>query len=273
MTQRTALFARSHFILLALALTGWWLQGCGGGGGDAPPDADPTGYYTNTGSATVDDGTGMGGTTVINELQGMVTNTRLMMLSTNATTTIAYVGDITVSGVNFTGMVTVYENNIATQANIPVSGAIVPGSHIDGQLGGSSGLGRGDFLLNYATNDNGPVNVSTVVNTLDWDATNQTVFTWIGIDDSVSPNVNIYSGSGLSATFLNNCNFSGRFDPISGTHLYIVSGAMQGCANPEIEDQPYSGLASVRGANPNDRFVLILANGEYGLIDEYTRQF
>jgi hypothetical protein len=110
-----------------------------------------------------------------------------------------------------------------------------------------------------------------VVDTLTWQPVNDLVNVNVGISSHASPTVNLDAASGLGV--FDNCDFLGRLDPIAGTHLYTVSGAMSNCSiTPAVMDLPYSGLASVRGTDPTDRFVMVLTNGEYGISDEYYRQ-
>ena len=56
------------------------LQACGGGG-SSTPDANPTGYYDNSGTAAVDDDGAGAGSTAINDLQAMINGNRFMMIS------------------------------------------------------------------------------------------------------------------------------------------------------------------------------------------------
>ena len=70
---------------LFVLVLGFTLQACGGGGGGGGdptppttvPNADPKGYYNNTGSAALVSGN-------VTDLQGMIHNNRLIMLSANS---------------------------------------------------------------------------------------------------------------------------------------------------------------------------------------------
>ncbi|MCF6258052.1 MAG: cadherin repeat domain-containing protein, partial [Gammaproteobacteria bacterium] len=112
-------------------------------------DADPVGYYINTGTASVDDG--MDGTIDINDLQAMVNGTRIIMLS--AAHELLYDGTITsTNGNDFMADFTIYtsgENPVMATA----SGTITGGSSITGTLAGS-GVGSGTFSLIYADTNN-----------------------------------------------------------------------------------------------------------------------
>ena len=262
----------SHLLaVVSISLSAVLMFGCGGD--DSPPAApavtDPTGYYINTGDATVNADTLT--PLVITDLQGMVTSTQLTMFSANAI--LAYSGTITVSANSYSGTVTVYESGVATQPGVPVRGTITQGSRITGTMTGT-GLGNGSFTLDYATAPgNNAVDNSMVVDNLTWQPVNDLVNVNVGIFSYASPTINITAASGLG--IFNNCDFLGRFDPIPGTHLYTVSGTMNNCApstDSAIKALPYTGLASVRGSDANDRFVMVLTNGGYGIADEYYRQ-
>jgi len=111
--------------------------------------ADHAGYYSNAGTASVDDG--LGGTLGINDLQAMVTGTRIIMLSMDKE--LLYDGTITdITGDNFTADFTIYtagENPVTATA----SGTITAGSSITGTLTGA-GVGSGTFDLLYANTNN-----------------------------------------------------------------------------------------------------------------------
>ncbi len=137
------MLAAMLLVLSALALTG-----CFHNDDDpAPPpivNADPTGYYINTGTTS-------GGTLNITDLQAMVNGNRIMMMS--VTNELLYDGTITsISGNDFTADFTIYtagKDPIAAT----VSGMITTNSSISGTLTGT-GVGSGTFDLLYATTNN-----------------------------------------------------------------------------------------------------------------------
>jgi len=101
----------TYLPMLLLALLALVLQGCGDGVRVLPlSDADPSGYYTNTGYAQVMMADNTTPRTDITDLQGMVYDGQLMMLSDSKNVT--YVGTFTVSGNDFSGTVTVYEEDV-----------------------------------------------------------------------------------------------------------------------------------------------------------------
>jgi hypothetical protein len=257
----------SRFLAVAtLMASSALLSGCGGDDeAAAPVVVNPTGYYINTGDATVNADTMTPLT--ISDLQGMVTSTQLTMLSANEI--LAYSGTITVTGNSYSGTVTVYESGVATQTGVPVSGTITQGSTITGTL---SGIGLGTFTLDYAqAPGNNAVDNSMVQDNLSWQPVNDLVNVNVLITPDASPAFNLDASSGTG--IFNSCDFVGRIDPIVGTHLYTVSGTMSNCTTtPAVMDLPYTGLASVRGTDPNDRFVMVVTNGEYGINEEYFRQ-
>jgi len=125
--------------------------------------ADPTGYYTNSGFVDVKAGDN---TTqrLVQDLQGMVHNGQLMMLSD--TENLAYIGTFTVSGNDFSGSVTLYEAGVMVAENVPVDGMITAQAKITGTLRGT-GAANGSFQLDYAA-DNGPVTLETVARLIRW---------------------------------------------------------------------------------------------------------
>jgi len=261
-------------ILLALIVLA--LQGCSSD--DAPPptptpvpDANPTGYYTNTGFVDVMMADNTTPRPSITDLQGMVNDGKLKMLSD--TEGLSYVGTFTVTENDFSGSVTVYEAGVMTQDNVPLNGMITEGAKITGTLGGT-GAGNGTFQLDYAPlADNGPVDMPMVIppsNT--WLPVNNSDSFNISIGDDLEPIPNFgSSGSGQGA--FDNCTFLARIEPVPGRHLYTVSGAMKDCINGAIlMPDGYSGLVSVRGSAPGDRLIVVLSNGAYGITGEYVRQ-
>ena len=260
----------TYLPLMFLALFALALQGCGDGVRILPPsDADPTGYYINTGFVQVmmADNTTPRVTTA--DFQGMVTGNQFMMLGD--TDNLTYVGTFTVSGNDISGTVTLYEAGEATQEDVPLTGMVTATSKITGTLGGS-GAANGTFQLNYAPlGDNGPVDVAMVIHTLDWEPVTNADNFLISISDELVPIANFGSaGSGFG--IFNRCGFLGRIEPVPGIHLYTLSGVMNDCDNTGIlVPEAYSGLVSVRGIAPNDRLIVVLTNGAYGISGEYFR--
>jgi len=264
----------SPLLMIILALFALVLQGCssGGGGNDrGTSNADPSGYYTNTGDASVDDGAA-GTINSFDDLQGMVSpDGQLMMLSVN--TGVAYVGTLTVSGTNFTGSVTIYEAGVMTQNDVPIiNGMITEGATLTGDLDGTGRAASGSFTLNYAEGmDNEPVVLDQVYYNLDWIPVNNSENFALSIEDEAITNFG--SGGSGSGTF-DSCRFGGDIEPIPGIHLYTLSGDMRGCVDDAVLiPETYSGLVSVRGTAPDDRLIVVLTNGTYGIIGEYSRNF
>ena len=234
-------------------------------------NADPAGYYTNTGDASVDDGAS-GTIDNLNDLQGLVSpDGDLMMLSVN--TGIAYVGTITVTEGNFTGSVTIYEAGVAIEKDVPIiNGMITQGSSMTGDLNGTGRAANGSFTLNYAGGmDNEPVVLDQVYYNLDWIPVNNSENFTLSINEEPAPGTNFGNG-GIGLGTFNNCDFLGRLEPVSGRHLYTISGDMSRCDDATIlQPAGYSGLVSVRGTAPDDRLIVVLTNGTYGIIGEYIR--
>ncbi len=88
----------------------------------------------------------------------MVAGGQLMMLSD--TENLTYVGTFTVSGNNINGTITVYEADVMTRQNVPLTGLVAKGPKIAVTLRGI-GAAKGAFTLDYTPLvDNGPVDMA-----------------------------------------------------------------------------------------------------------------
>lgn len=262
-------------LVLGLMLT---LQACGGGGGDDPTppanvlNAVPTGYYNNTGTATVAGGTNNSQGS-ITDLQGMIHNNRLIMLS--AIQGLSYDGTIAVTGNNYSGTVAVYDDGTLLASNVPISGAINQGSTVTGTLTGT-GAGSGVFTLNYAANNSETAALSAVVRSTDWSAyIGGATFPFelfirptAGSTTTGTITENLAAGDGIFRA----CRMSGLIEPVSGTHLYTVSVTLSGCNPNTAADGTYTGLAATRTQNssiPNDRLLFVITNGTFSPSSEF----
>jgi len=144
-----------YFPTILLALLFLILQGCGGG----ENNANPVGYFTDIGVANVDNDAGK--TIKINDLQGIVMDDNIMMMSMSHK--IVYDGTITnISGNYFTADFIIYvEGKNPTTAT--ANGIITEGSKIEGRLTGS-GVGNGTFSLFSMPNEE--VDISNTINEL-----------------------------------------------------------------------------------------------------------
>ena len=245
-----SIFSTLIFIGLVLGM-----QACGGSGGGTPTpaDANPTGYYENTGIATVD------ATAAINDLQAMINGNRLMMISD--TEGLFYDGTITSISVNdFTANVSVFKHGepIASPS-ATISGTITEKSKITGTLTGI-GAGNGIFTLQYATTNN----LAADLTRIERDST--TPAQWEsdiggGGDTTrfevVSGTIGVPNFS--SNGFFAGCNVgSGSFTPINGTSLYEVTMNVTGCTTNPGADLTYVGLAAswTLGGSADDRLAI-----------------
>ena len=253
------------------------LVGCGGGGGGTPTptpapiaDANPTGYYDVTGTASV--GGGSGGTINISDLEAMVYNNRLMMMS--VVNNLMY--DITISkitGNDYTGTATIYTDGQNPVANVPVTGTITTGSFITGTLTGT-GAGNGTFNLTYANSNNQISAISRIENT-----TNTTWGAVIG--NGTKAFEFIINGAGSIVDDVNDvgglfnlCQIAtdvgqGAF-AINGTNLYKVSVRVYGCANPAVNNTVYTGLIATRSQiNVDDTLIFMMTSGTYSFSADF----
>ncbi len=260
MTPQCQTIRFSHLPMMLLALFALALQGCGDGVRILPPaqsDVDPAGYYTNTGTASVDNGAV--GTIDITDLQAMVDGNQIMMMSTAEG--LLYDGTITsINGDDFTADFTIYtdgDNPISATA----SGTITEGSSITGTLTGS-GVGSGTFILTYAMSNNQAADLARIKDRF-WDG-----------DGAVGPNY-VFSidaqgalTSQLAANFnvliFDGCEINGTVAPISGTSLYEVAATLTSCDEPAVDNTNYTGFAVSRTDSvADDTLVLVLSNGTY----------
>ncbi len=144
-----------YFPMLLLALLSLILQGCDSG----ENNANPVDYFTDIGVANVDSDAGT--TIKINDLQGIVMNDNIMMMSMSHK--IVYDGIITnVSENYFTADFIIFvegKNPTAATAN----GVITEGSKIEGTLTGN-GVGNGTFSLFSMPNEQ--VDISNAIDEL-----------------------------------------------------------------------------------------------------------
>ncbi len=239
-------------------------------------DANPAGYYINTGTASVDDG--MSGTLDISDLQAMVSGNRIMMMS--AANGLLYDGMITdISGNSFTADFIIYtdgENPVTATAN----GMITTGSSITGTLNGS-GVGNGSFTLSYAnTNHNDTAaDIARIENMAGVNAT------WgAKVGDSFFEQEIVIDSSGAIASevppaggIFTSCEMSGMLSPINSSSLYSVSVTLMGCGSAGgIRNGDYAGLATSRTDSKTDDTLVFavtkvttVANERFGLSADF----
>lgn len=271
MSSTLARWYRFPLVVVAVFLLHACGGGGGGGGGDNPPvvpNADPTGYYTNSGTATVT--AGSGATSVnITDLQGIIHNNRLLMLS--AAQGLSYDGTLTVNGNNFTGTVTVYDNG-AMRRTTTIRGTIAQGTTVSGTIAGT-GAGGGTFVLNYADNNSEVAALARVENTSSLDAWQAQIGggTTVGYEFNVSAGNVIHFDEIFSGVF-SNCAMNGTITPQSNTNLYTVNVALTNCVDSAVDGATYTGLATTRQKNnPDDTLVWIATDGTYSIAAEFVR--
>ena len=266
----TRLIYLPKMLAVLLALAALALSGCFHSDDDDPapvPNANPTGYYTNSGFVDVK---AADNTTqrLVQDVQGMVADGQLMILSDEQN--LAYIGTFTVSGNDFSGSVTVYEAGVMVQEDVPVTGMITATSKITGTLGGI-GVANGIFQLDYAA-DNEAVNLEMLERDFSWKPVVNQNIPSLNLKSITAPDPAFnFNSSGTGSNVFEGCAYRGRMEPIADTHLYTVSVTMSSCdgQGTGVDAVPkYTGLASVRGTNP-DRFVLVLTNGIYDFSGEY----
>lgn len=251
-------------LLFATTLPLTMLSGCGGGGGGGNPipNADPTGYYENNGNATLD-----GGQLVVIDLQGIIHNNRLIMLS--AAQGLSYDGTIVVTGNDYSGTLSVYDDGTLL-GTAPVSGTITQGATVTGVLAGSGTALSGTFTLNYAANNNEAAALSTLRRSGGWSAL--VGGSTLELNFLVDTNGNVVDDARPSDGFFDSCSIFGPVTPVNGTHLYTVTVTLSNCLTNPAADGTYTGLAATRTQNPstpNDRLFFAVTNGTFSLSNEF----
>ena len=232
--MKTFSTVRSYFSALFLAALFLGLQGCGGGGGSDPApvgDANPTGYYT--GSATVKDTDNTTDLPLFNDIQIMVSGTRIMMMSDAQA--LLYDGTFSTTGSTLTSTVTIYKNG--TVAGIStLSATVTEGSQITGSLTGTE-LGNGTFVSTYSQLSNNDSNLTQVTEppskrSLFWFADPKNTFefgiTTTGVlTESTTPDDAIFLG----------CNIvtGSKFETIANSSLFTVTLIFGTCNNAAVE--------------------------------------
>jgi hypothetical protein len=225
--------------ILWVLMAGVLLQGCGGGSSSPTPpaNADPTGYYDVTGTASVGDGSG--GTLTITDLEAVATKNRIMMRS--AANKLLY--DITIKSISvndFTGDVVIYTDN-QNPVSATVTGTITSGSTITGTLTGT-GVGMGDFTLNYTDK-----NVQLSNTTMQWQyPIGGSISDYNMLTDGSGNVVNL--GGALSGYF-RGCRMSGSYTLVAGSNVYEITVTITNCLNDTSFEGDYTGLASVEDAS------------------------
>ena len=252
--------------LMVVLLVG--LQACGGGSSTpAPtPDANPTGYYDITGTATVkeiDDTTDL----VVTDLQAIISNNRIMIIS--YAKGLVYDGTMTIDKNSYIATVKVYKDGI-NPVDATIAGTITEGSSITGTLTGT-GAGNGTFNLTYATSNNTAANITRITSSgsnAEWagrlyDPTNKA-----GIDYqyqfTVTGSNNFVDLDGAVAGTFAGCSFNGTITPITGTSVYAINvteGNTCGVGGA-IRGETYTGFAVTRTeSTTDDTIVYAITNG------------
>lgn len=239
------------FILMALIA----LNGCGGGGGGGTnnpptpvpvPDADPTGYYTNTGTLSL---------LSITDLQAMFYQGHVTLFS--QAQGYGFAGTYTVSGNTINGNLVEYTKPGAKADTATFTATFNPTDHsISGTLDTKAGVTNASFTLNYATGrtaSTAAAIIKTGANT-NWNGTflseTNDVLT-VNIADNAKgaaalttvtkindPLYFLYSDFGA-------CDFSGALTPVAGS-LYSVSITLSSCSVGN--NGTYTGLAALNGS-------------------------
>lgn len=248
-------------------------------------NVNATGYYS-TGSLNVHDNMG-NALPPITDLQGIVSNNRVMMFSTSSG--LSYDGTFAVTGDSFNGTVAVYTYG-RDAVTVNISGTITVGTTLAGSFTGT-GAGSGSFSLDYANTNNQVADISRVVRPpppsgRDWrgmvaDAPAFAFSFLIPQPSGSNPlalefyNSLVVSPAGYFAACQPGAGF---ITAIAQTNLYDVSGtSLVGCSpNTAIINTNYSGLATVLtdatvNAKADNSLIFMLSNGTYHFYGVFIR--
>jgi len=260
----------SSLFIISLMTSLFALQGCSNSSDPEPVDANPTGYYDATGTATVkldDNTTDLN----ISDLQGMVNSNDFTAMS--VATGLVYHGTISALSINsFNASVSIYrDGTLLTSATI--AGTITEGSSITGTLTGT-GAGNGTFSLTYAMTNTPVAALSRVETAVDveWN-------TFVGGSTLSSNSFDVDAGGSLAQvqkstdgvfTF---CEVaSGTISPVAGTNIYTVEMTLTLCTATNVNGT-YTGLASSQTESvTDDRLVLVVSNTNFTLNGVFRRR-
>jgi hypothetical protein len=258
---------KSHWFIrnaLLVLLAGLVLHGCGGSS-STPANANPTGYYSNNGTALVkqsDDTTDLS----ITDLQAMVSGNRIIMMS--ATNNLVYDGTITsINQSSYTATFTIYTNG-QNPISATASGTITQGSSITGTLTGA-GAGNGTFNVIYALSNNDPAAITRIA---------KEGIVWVGDNGSLRLHAYEVSNIGVllavatsgSVSAFNGCEMSGTFVPITEVNVYAISVTVNNCTDSTVNGTDYTGLAATHSdVDPDNIMVFSASNGSFSLNAEF----
>ncbi len=235
-------------------------------------DAEPTGYYINTGSASVSDGGS--GTLEINDLQAIVNGNRIMMMS--VANELLYDGVLTITDNDFTAVFTLYTGGKDPISGIDANGTITQGAMITGTLTGS-GAGSGTFSLDYASTNNEVADIARINNGQNVGGVR---VTWGGIVGGENANTAfefIIEENGVVVDDENNVQglfhlceiFSGSISSTADTNLYVISATLGTCFDTTVRME-YTGFASTRNEPGTDEtLVFMMTSGDYSFSSDF----
>ncbi len=254
-----------HFDFMLLLLATVWLSSCGGGGSSSTPttNADPTGYYDVSGTATVKQSDNTTDLT-ISDLEAMVSNNRVMMMS--ATNNLLYDIAITsISGNSFNGSAKIYLTTSTSQSvtTATVSGTITTGSSITGTLTGTA-AGNGSFSLSYSSQTGTLPTASTGwLSLLGVSSTNYMI--------NITNATTLISPVVVSNGYFSGCNMTGTVTALGNTGLYSVSVDVASCATASLNGS-YSGLVAPQDASSVGlAFAVISSDGSHSISADFLQ--
>jgi len=236
-------------------------------------DVDATGYYDITGTATVKDDDAATDLNVT-DLQGMVSNNRIMMLS--KATGLVYDGTMAINNDNtYTATVKVYRNGLF-QEDATIAGTLSESASLSGTLSSvGARAGTGTFNLVFSLSDNTESNITRIEST-----TNNT--RWVGrlygsLSDFeyrfriISPNT-FEDFDNPQAGIFGACGYGGNITPINNTSLYLIDVTELGfCDDVNIRGKSFTGFAVSRTQSSTDDtlvYAIIDSSSSYVVMTE-----
>ena len=268
-------------VVLMAFISGFTLQGCGGGGSSpvALPDQDASGLF-KSGTAELNSGA-----VLLDDLRAFVYQGRIMMFSVAGH--ILYDGQISsITSDDYTATVDVYESGVKTQSGVVITGKVTSQAQITGTVAGT-GSYSGTFTLTFDTAYKTAVPLPTTANNLpdEWDG--DLVSEFSRLDDTIRKDNVFLSDDGTNKTIVgtvqsdasDSCGFEGVVVPDTNVNIYSFTVQMPSlgfnAANCSLMslDSDYTGFASVLSeAATNNELLMAFTDGNQSVFGLLTLQ-
>ena len=135
-------------------------------------------------------------------------------------------------------------------------------------------MGSGAFTLNYdMTSNSQTAALARVTNLTNWQGQiGGGTIPVTGYKFNIDNVGNIVHADDIISGVFSGCDINGTIAPQAGTNLYTVSIALTACANPAVNGDTYTGLATTRQKSvADDTLVWVATNNTYSVAAEFDR--